>query len=44
MRSRRAGLFLKKMGYQQVANLEGGTNGWTKAGHPVEVPTATVSS
>ena len=44
MRSRRAGLFLKKMGYERVANLEGGTNGWITAGHSVEVPTALTSS
>ncbi|MBI4494900.1 MAG: MBL fold metallo-hydrolase [Chloroflexi bacterium] len=35
-RSLRAAQFLKRLHYEQVANLDGGTNGWIKAGQPVE--------
>jgi rhodanese-related sulfurtransferase len=45
-RSLRAAQFLKQVGYDRVASLEGGTTGWVRAGNPVEaerheaVPTA----
>jgi rhodanese-related sulfurtransferase len=35
-RSQRAAQFLKQVGYDRVASLEGGTSGWVKAGNPVE--------
>ncbi len=35
-RSLKAAKFLKHLGYNRVVNLEGGTLGWIKAGHPVE--------
>jgi hydroxyacylglutathione hydrolase len=36
-RSLRAAQFLKQVGYDRVASLEGGTNGWVQAGNPVEI-------
>lgn len=35
-RSVNAARYLKAMGYEQVANLEGGTNGWRERGNPIE--------
>lgn len=37
MRSLRAAQFLKQMGYEQVANVLGGTDAWRRAGKPVEL-------
>ncbi len=34
-RSAVAALSLKKMGYRNVASMEGGMNGWAQAGYPV---------
>jgi hydroxyacylglutathione hydrolase len=36
MRSLRAAQFLRQMGYEQVANVPGGTDAWRRAGKPVE--------
>ena len=41
-RSLRAARFLKKLGYEHVVNLEGGTNAWVAAGQPVEAAPAAV--
>jgi rhodanese-related sulfurtransferase len=35
-RSLRSARFLKAVGYDRVTNLEGGTQAWMQAGHPVE--------
>jgi rhodanese-related sulfurtransferase len=35
-RSLRAATFLRQVGFEQVTNLAGGTNGWREAGHPLE--------
>lgn len=35
-RSLKAAEFLKQMGYERVANLQGGTAGWAAAGRPLE--------
>jgi hydroxyacylglutathione hydrolase len=35
-RSLRAAHFLRQVGFEQVINLDGGTNGWREAGHPLE--------
>jgi glyoxylase-like metal-dependent hydrolase (beta-lactamase superfamily II)/rhodanese-related sulfurtransferase len=37
-RSRNAGRYLKRAGYERVSNLAGGTKGWIAAGNPVETP------
>lgn len=36
IRSSQAALFLAGMGYEDLYNLEDGTKGWMKKGHPVE--------
>jgi glyoxylase-like metal-dependent hydrolase (beta-lactamase superfamily II)/rhodanese-related sulfurtransferase len=38
MRSLRAAQFLHAIGYDKVTNLDGGTNGWLAAQHPVATP------
>ena len=35
-RSLRSAQFLKRVGYERVVNLEGGTSGWVAAGHAVQ--------
>ncbi len=35
-RSAVAALSLKKMGYERVASMEGGFDGWVRAGYPIE--------
>jgi hydroxyacylglutathione hydrolase len=36
VRSLRAAKFLRQVGYQRVASLDGGTDAWVQAGNPVE--------